>query len=125
MALTDKQKRFCEEYVVDLNGTQAAIRAGYSEKGARVNAAKLLTKTNIQERISRLKEQRSEETGVTAEWVVQEIKKQYDIAVGYDDSPNALKALNMLGKHAGIYDKDNRQREQKITIKIRRDGDRN
>lgn len=48
--LTDKQARFCEEYLIDLNATQAAIRAGYSEKTAREQAAQNLSKLNIQEK---------------------------------------------------------------------------
>lgn len=45
--MTDKQKRFCDEYLIDCNATQAAIRAGYSPKVARVTAAKMLTNANI------------------------------------------------------------------------------
>ena len=48
MALTDKQKRFCDEYLIDLNATQAAIRAGYTEKYANTNASKLLQNTTRQ-----------------------------------------------------------------------------
>ena len=54
MPLTKKQERFCEEYLIDLNATQAYIRAGYSAKSndiARVESSKLLTKPNIQQRI--------------------------------------------------------------------------
>lgn len=50
--MTAKQQRFCDEYLIDLNATQAAIRAGYSEKNARVIAAQNLSKLNIQEYIS-------------------------------------------------------------------------
>ena len=46
--LTPKQQRFCDEYLVDYNATQAAIRAGYLKKSARVQASKLLTNTNVQ-----------------------------------------------------------------------------
>lgn len=45
--MTDKQKRFCDEYLIDLNATQAAIRAGYSEKTARAVASENLTKPYI------------------------------------------------------------------------------
>lgn len=53
MALTEKQKRFCDEYLVDLNATQAAIRAGYSEKTAKQIAQQNLTKLDIQEYIKK------------------------------------------------------------------------
>ena len=52
MPLTDKQKRFVEEYLVDLNATQAAIRAGYSEKTAEQQAYQLLQKTSVSEAIA-------------------------------------------------------------------------
>ncbi|NYV68144.1 terminase small subunit [Bacillus sp. Gen3] len=48
MALNDRQKRFADEYIVDLNATQAAIRAGYSEKTARSQGQRLLTNVDIQ-----------------------------------------------------------------------------
>ena len=51
--LTAKQKRFCDEYLVDLNATQAAIRAGYSEKTARAIGAENLTKLDIKEYIEK------------------------------------------------------------------------
>lgn len=51
MAMTEKQKRFCDEYVISLNATQAAIKAGYSEKNARNIASENLAKPNIQEYI--------------------------------------------------------------------------
>ena len=49
--LTDKQDRFCYEYCIDFNATQAAIRAGYSENTARSIASTLLTKVNIQDKL--------------------------------------------------------------------------
>lgn len=53
MALTEKQKRFCDEYLIDLNATQAAIRAGYSEKTARQTATENLSKPYIREYIDK------------------------------------------------------------------------
>lgn len=50
--MTPKQQLFCDEYLIDLNATQAAIRAGYLEKNARVTASKLLTNANIQKYIA-------------------------------------------------------------------------
>ena len=54
--MTDKQMQFCKEYLLDSNGKQAAIRAGYSAKTAKEMAANLLTKVNIQNEIRRLME---------------------------------------------------------------------
>ena len=53
MALTPKQKRFCEEYLIDLNATQAAIRAGYSLKTAEQTASRLLRNVKVQEYIAK------------------------------------------------------------------------
>lgn len=52
--MTDKQERFCEEYMIDLNATQAAIRAGYSPKTANEQGSQLLAKLSIQNRIAQL-----------------------------------------------------------------------
>jgi phage terminase small subunit len=60
--LSDKMERFCHEYVLDFNGTQAAIRAGYSKKTAKEQAAQNLTKLNIQNKIKDLINKRSTET---------------------------------------------------------------
>ena len=58
--MTEKQKRFCDEYLIDLNATQAAIRAGYSKKYANTNASKLLQITTIREFIDqRMSEKKS------------------------------------------------------------------
>lgn len=71
--LTEKQKLFCEEYLVDLNATQAAIRAGYSNKTAAAQAARLLINVNIQKEIQELKEQRTQRTEITADFVLKEL----------------------------------------------------
>lgn len=73
--LTDKQKRFCEEYLIDLNATQAAIRAGYSESTAKSMGCENLTKPDIQVYIQELQRERSERTKITADMVLQELAK--------------------------------------------------
>lgn len=71
--LTDKQEMFCKEYMVDFNGTQAAIKAGYSEKTARQIGSDNLSKVDIQERLAELKQKRSDKVEITAERVIKEI----------------------------------------------------
>ena len=61
MALTDKQKRFCDEYLIDLNATQAAIRAGYSKKTARQTATENLSKPYIQKYIKERMDEKENE----------------------------------------------------------------
>lgn len=71
--LTDKQQRFVEEYMVDLNATQAAIRAGYSPETARQIGAENLSKPYIQAAISIAREEQKKRTAVTADMVLLEI----------------------------------------------------
>ena len=71
--LTDKQKRFCEEYLIDLNATQAAIRAGYKEKTAYAQGQRLLKKVEAQEYLQELMDERSKRTEITADRVLQEL----------------------------------------------------
>ncbi|MGO9770926.1 MAG: terminase small subunit [Roseiarcus sp.] len=73
--LTPKQKRFIEEFLLDLNGTAAYKRAGYNAKGhgAEVNAAKLLSNTEVASAISAAQAKRSRRTEVTADRVIQEL----------------------------------------------------
>ncbi|EOX5225647.1 terminase small subunit [Escherichia coli] len=73
MALTDKQEMFCREYLVDLNATQAAIRAGYSEKTANEQGAQNLAKLSIAQRIAELKAERNEAVKVDAEYVLRRL----------------------------------------------------
>ena len=68
--LTAKQKRFCDEYLCDLNATQAAIRAGYSEKTAEWIGPQLLTKTHVAAEISKLKANRLERTEIDQDYVL-------------------------------------------------------
>lgn len=73
MALTDKQKRFCEEYLIDLNATQAAIRAGYSSKTAEQTASRLLRNVKVQEYIAKRQKELSRSTHITQERVIKEL----------------------------------------------------
>lgn len=72
---TPRQRLFIREYLVDLNGTKAAIRAGYSENGASVRAAQLLGDSRIFSEIEKHKDKRSEKTGITAERVLRELER--------------------------------------------------
>ncbi|EKN5134232.1 terminase small subunit [Yersinia enterocolitica] len=73
MALTDKQEMFCREYLIDLNATQAAIRAGYSENTARKIGSENLTKPDVQNRIAELKLQRNEQVNIDAAYVLRRL----------------------------------------------------
>lgn len=71
--MTEKQKQFCHEYLIDLNATQAAIRAGYSEKNADKIGHELLGKTRVNELIQKLMAERSERTEITQDRVLKEL----------------------------------------------------
>lgn len=71
--LTDRQKIFCREYIVDLNATQAAIRSGYSKKTAGVVAWEILKKPYIQEEIQRLMDKRAKKIEISATDVLESI----------------------------------------------------
>lgn len=71
--LNAKQKMFCQEYIVDLNGTQAAIRAGYSERTANEQSSRLLANANVKAMISELKAARCEEVKIDANYVLKRL----------------------------------------------------
>ena len=73
--MTKKQKRFIEEYLIDLNATQAAIRAGYSPYTAKSIGSENLTKPDIKAQIARAMAERSRRTGVNADRVIMELAK--------------------------------------------------
>lgn len=125
--LNDRQQRFVDEYLVDLNATQAAIRAGYSSKTARQIGQNLLTKVDIQQAISAAQSKRQERTELTADEVIRDLREVRDICMGrktvkvvevvkYEgeatphevdalvfDANGANKALELLGKHIGMF----------------------
>lgn len=139
--MTKKQKRFCEEYLIDLNATQAAIRAGYSPESAGQIGEQNLKKLEIRARIAKAMAERSKRTGVNADRVVRELAKiafvnaadvinaedatlrkdaaDEDLAAIQavkvktfgDDGlereikmADKLKALELLGKHLGLFE---------------------
>jgi len=89
--LNARQQRFCDEYLIDLNATQAAIRAGYTEKYANTNAPKLLQNTTIQAYIEKRKQDRVERTEITQDMVLYEL---------------ANIAFSNVADYAGIVEKD-------------------
>lgn len=95
-ALTSKQARFVEEYVIDLNATQAAIRAGYSRNGADTTGPRLLEDPRIIAAIDARKIERSERTEINAEWVLKRLanEAEADIADLYDAKTGDLKPIH-------------------------------
>lgn len=99
--LTDRQELFCKEYVIDLNATQAAIRAGYSQNTANEQGSQNLAKLSIQERLAELQKKRFERLEITADQVLREYAKIafIDIRKFYDEEGN-LKPIHKLDDDA-------------------------
>lgn len=74
--LTPKQSAFVAEYLIDLNATQAAIRAGYSQKTANTQGNRLLANVSVAEAIAKAKAARSEKTGIDAAWVLTRLTQE-------------------------------------------------
>lgn len=81
MALTPKQQRFVEEYIIDLNATQAAIRAGYSERTAESAASRLLRNVKVATAVAEAKAARSARTQITQDRVLEELAR-----IGFSDA---------------------------------------
>lgn len=133
--LTPKQQAFVNEYLIDLNGTQAAIRAGYSPKTANEQAARLLAKANVKAAVEEAKKERQKRVHVDQDYVLGTIldtvercrqvrpvlnKKgeqvmvetpDGEVAPAYVFDPHAVfKGTDQLAKHIGFYKRDNEQR---------------
>lgn len=101
--LTDKQEMFCREYLIDFNATQAAIRAGYSKKTARIIAAENLTKPNILERLNQLKGEVLDRNDVTIDELIGDLKRMKDLdPIEYLDEDGNLKAIHEMSKDARL-----------------------
>lgn len=123
MALTEKQKAFVQEYLVDLNATAAAKRAGYSEKTADRIGPELLGKTCVSEAIQKAMQNRQQRTQVTQDYVIQKLKEiadreASDAAESDLKYANKLKALELLGRHTGAFESRQENQEERVTVKI-------
>lgn len=162
--LTAKQKKFVEEYLIDLNATQAAIRAGYSPDTANEIGSQNLAKLSIKNEIDKAIAERSRRTGINQDRVLRELAKiafvnpgdvinlnqatvksdakEEDLAaiasvkiknIPTEDGEitereiklcDKLKALDLLGKHLGIYDKKDAE-DKNLTITINKASEKN
>lgn len=101
--LRDKRACFCEEYLVDLNATQAAIRCGYSRETAKQQGQRLLTNVDIQERVSELKDIRLERLKLTQDGVLTELEDTRKRALESKQYNAAIRASELKGKHLGMF----------------------
>lgn len=106
--LTAKQDLFCREFIIDLNATQAAIRAGYSKKTAGSVGSENLQKPEIQSRINDLKAKREKKVGIDAQWVLERAVELHNICVKEKEYNAANKSLEIVGKHISVNAFDNK-----------------
>ena len=100
--LTAKQSMFCKEYLIDLNATQAAIRAGYSEKTATKIGSENLTKPDIATQIQQLAEERSKRVTIDADWVLVQAVDMFKVCKEAGELNPAKGFLELAGKHCTI-----------------------
>lgn len=100
--MTPKQEAFVAEYLIDLNATQAAIRAGYSEQTAQVIGSENLSKPIIAEAIAEAVAKRAEQCGIDAAWVLKEARRTYDACHAADKLSEAVSALKLVGTHVDV-----------------------
>ena len=99
--LTEQQKLFCREYLVDRCATAAAIRAGYSERSANTNSCRMMASPKIKLHIGLLDRKIKSDQLLSATETLERISEE---AVNMDASPrDRLKALELLGKHWGLF----------------------
>lgn len=102
-ALTPKQQRFVAEYLIDLNATQAAIRAGYSKRTANEQGSQLLAKLSIRQAIDAAIAKRSGKLEITAEKVMRDLEDARSKAMTAKDWGPAIRASELQGKHVGMF----------------------
>ena len=100
--LTPRQAAFVREYLVDLNGTQAAIRAGYSENGADVQAIRLLGDARVKAAVDEGMAARAAKVELTADMVLAGLLKEATRETGPVSQGAKVRAWELLGKHLGM-----------------------
>jgi len=112
--LNPKQTRFVAEYLIDSNATQAAIRAGYSEKTAAVIGCENLTKPNIAAAIAAGTAKIADRLDITAEKVLRDIEDVRKKATEAGVYASAIRASELQGKSIGMF-------EDKLNVRLRND----
>ncbi len=101
--LNPKQQKFVQEYLKDLNATQAAIRAGYSKKTAYSIGQRLLKHVEVKAAVQAGQKKAAEGAEVTVEYVIKNLRQLAEDAMSHADRMNANRSLELLGKHVGAF----------------------
>ena len=134
--LNPRQQRFVEEYLTDLCASQAAVRAGYSEKTAKQIGSRLLTYVDVQAAIEMGKAELSERAGITQEWVVDRLRDVHAASMearpvldkngeekGFSFNPAAAnRSLELLGKHTGMFQEGHVAGDIQIQVNVHPHG---
>ena len=137
--LTQKQDSFVQEYMIDLNATKAAIRAGYSKNNADKIGSRLVGNSRVAEAIREAKEECARRTGLTADYVIQslmdvvrrcmggspvlnmsgkQVVDENNMPLWKFDSSGANRALELLGKHIGLFNPDTQCNQNTFSLEI-------
>jgi phage terminase small subunit len=119
-SMNPKQKSFADEYLVDKNATQAAIRAGYSKNSATQLGYKLLMNVDILAYLKEKTQSIAERLGITTETTLRGIQQIAGLTIPKIHEPNpavSLRAYETLGKHLNLWD-DSDKKAQNLTINI-------
>ena len=104
--MNPKQQRFAEEYLIDSNATQAAIRAGYSAKTAYSQGQRLLSHVEIKAAIQDMQAKHRERTAVTVESITEQLRVAYDLAKSNGQSaPMVQAAMGIAKLHGYLVDR--------------------
>lgn len=114
--MNSKRKRFCDEYLIDLNATQAAIRAGYSSRFANTNASKLLQNTTISQRIQKCMKDREVRTEIKQDRVVDELARIAFSDIGDYLKIETFKDGDVEHKRLVVFDTDTLPASKKASI---------
>ena len=118
MKLPPKQALFVREYLVDLNATQAAIRAGYSAKTAEQQGPRLLGNVGVKAAVAKAQAARSQRLEVKADDVLRDIARIARLAEKSKEYSAALKGRELLGKHLGLFKADSSVANSEVTVVV-------
>lgn len=114
------QDRFIAEYCIDLNGTQAAIRAGYSPNGADVTAVRLLAQTRIRTEIDKRLAAIAKATETDAQWVRRRLKEEAEDFSEFASHSARVRAIELVAKLNGLFAEDNKQKGGELAALLAR-----
>ena len=101
--LTPRQARFVDEYLIDLNATQAAIRAGYSEKTAYSQGQRLLKKVEVAFVLEKERQKRAEKVEIDQEWVIKGLIQNIEFGRSVGQAGAVNRTYELLGKHLDMF----------------------